>query len=67
MKCPILHPDGEHTEMAIVAVAKDCLQAECAWWMNGDGICAVPAVAANLNTIANALDSINEQPAGRRG
>ena len=67
MKCPILHPDGDVNPYTIIAIPRDCLQAECAWWMNGDGICAVPAVAANLNTIANALDSINEQLAGRRG
>jgi len=59
MKCPLTINARFYTGPGVEVVGGDCLKEECAWWMNGDTICAIPALAANLNEVALELTKIN--------
>ncbi len=51
MKCPMFRQDLEDNYGNFDHTFADCIGGKCAWWMNGDNICALPAIAANLNQV----------------
>ncbi len=58
MRCPLLQVNQVWDEGERGKEKDRCLQDECAWYMNGDSICAIPAIAANLSEIEEDLTRV---------
>ncbi len=61
MKCPLLHPDGETTESAIIAIPQDCLKEECAWWNFTEEQCCIKIAGEQLGNINDSLGRITKE------
>ena len=58
MNCPLLQASYNTNAGNLNGDEGECLKEKCALYIDGDDICAMPAIAANLNQVAVELTNI---------
>lgn len=58
MKCPLDFPVRVRTAEGDELRGGDCLQAECAWWLGDDKLCAITALAGKLYDLETILNQM---------
>ena len=61
MKCPLFETNRGSADKATPPYARECLKEECAWWMGGDRVCAVTALAGKLYDIDTLFEMVKDK------
>jgi len=64
MKCPLLHHKEHNPDVFPGETFEDCLQEECAWWLDEMDRCAMLELAASACAVAEHLSVIREYGPG---
>lgn len=61
MKCPLFAMFDKRVQVGEETELCECLNAECAWWVNDETICLMMSEAISLHRLAGALDSLSRR------
>lgn len=61
MKCPLLLISSPGLGRKEDTTASECLEERCAWWLGGDRLCAVTALAGKIYDLDTTLDLIKDK------